>query len=317
MEPLNGETYTPLDNWRFSADGTRLRYLSRQDRDSQEWSIWERDLASGDERGIHAFASPFPVIQASGTGDQWLYRTLQDNQMIYTVVLSDGSSQVLAQVPVNNPADPMTVYQLYRDNLLIYTAPCLNACTIESRPLAGGSAVVFNLSSIPAPQVEPLAIGVVFIQDSFWRLDAAGVLFLGRYQGGTFTQSPAELVSPDGTWVTATDDAGNIQVRSVQTGNAGLSIPAAPRVRVRYGTNGILLTSEEPTRTHLYRFSDGLTAELPHNGGDFYTEVLPDGTIFYVLTAPSGERPAGIYRYNPADSAFILVAQDLFPLELK
>jgi hypothetical protein len=321
MEPLNGETYTPLDNWRFSADGTRLRYLSRQDRDSQDWSIWERDLASGDERGIHSFASPFPVIQASGTGDQWVYRSLQGNQMIYTVVLSDGSSQILAQVPVINPADPMTVYQLYRDNLLVYTAPCAEACSIEARPLAGGSAAVFALSAIPAPQLEPLTTLpdglVVFIQDTFWRLNTAQVVSLGIYSAAVFTQPPAELVSPDGAWLAALTPDGNVHIVSTATGTAALSVPAGNRMQVHYDTHGVLVTSEDPRRTTLYRLSDGLTAELPHTGGDFYTEILPDGTVFYVLTAPVGERPAGIYRYNPTDGAFILAAQDLFPLILE
>ena len=179
--PLSGEVLTPIDNWRFSADGQFLRYLSRVDRDSLDWSLWERSLATGEERALHTLTSAFPTIHADRTGERWIYRTLQteSRSLIHTVVFADGTSQILAQEAVADPITTFTGYQLHLDGLLVFNAPCSVDCRIEQRPLAGGSPKNYALSNIISPQVQPLVqlddnLLLVLIENTYLLLNAAG-----------------------------------------------------------------------------------------------------------------------------------------------
>jgi hypothetical protein len=327
IELLSGEVLIPIENWRFSADGTTLRYISREARDSDIWNIWERNLTSGDERNIFSITSAFPIIQPNPDGSLWLYRVLQSEPraMIYTTIFGDGTSQVLAQVDVPPPESlaPFTTYQIAGQNLLVYDAPCEGACVIESRPLAGGSPQAFALTRIASPQITLRAQVdasrlVVQIDDAFWLLTAgAEAALLGSFSAVNVFTPPENLISPDNQWLFVLNGPTQYRLWHVATGNVAIEGEVGQGVEVVHGIAGTIINQIEPNTSIFYRYQDGQRFDLPLSEADFYVDSLADGSLLYAQTREADGRAPGVYRYDPASGVYTLLVNNLFPLRLR
>jgi hypothetical protein len=327
VEVLSGEVLIPIENWRFSADGSTLRYISREARDSDIWNIWERDLVSGDERSLFSITSAFPIIQPNPDGSVWLYRVLQaePRAMIYTTIFSDGTSQVLAQenLPPPDSSAPFTTYQIAGGRLLVYSAPCEGACSIESRPLAGGSPQSFAISRIAAPQMSLLAQVdesrlLVQIEDGFWLLNAgAEATQPGTYSAVSIFTPADRLVSADGQWLFALNGPTQYRLWHLPTGNIALEGEVAQGVEVTHAAAGTIISQFEPRRARYYRYLDGQQFELPLGEADFYVDTLADGGLLYAQTREEAGRAPGVYRYEPDSGSYTLLVTNLFPLILR
>lgn len=322
---LSGEVYTTLDNWRFSADGALLRYLSRESRDSNDWTLWERTLATGTERALYTFASPYPTIQADRTGDHWVYRDLRPDSrvLVHTVIFADGAAQALAEEAVGDPITTFTAFQFFGDDLLVYTAPCSAACQIERRPLAGGTPQTFALSAIKSPAITPLAQVnetrlLVLIEDELWLLDSAAAgTRLGTYSAVTFATPSHNLVSPDSQWLLALDTPTTYRLWYLPTSVIALEGEVNQAALAQFASSGVLISQFTPRSTVFYRFADGQRFDLPHNSNDFYAEALPDGTLLYVQADENAPQSAGVYLYSPDSGTTTLLVANLFPLVLE
>jgi|GEM_PF-4523982 len=316
---LTGETFAPLDNWKFSTDATTLRYLSRESRDSNTWQLINLTLADGQESVLHNFDTSFPVVSVAANGDIWLYRILIENVLYYTTIFQDGSNQILAQEPFVDANTSFANYQIFGDSLLVFTAPCATDCIIEQRPLIGGSPQNYALPEITSPQVQSLArISdtqiLVLIDQAIWLLDgAAGATALGQYTGATLELQPQNLVSPDGQWLVSSNGAGAVQVWFVPTASLAYEGAFGRLQDAIFTAEGVLLSQFEPRQTVYHRYDTGEQAILPHSSGDFYFATTPDGNVLYAQTIAT-DRAVGIYRYDPASGAYTLLVENLFPL---
>jgi WD40 repeat protein len=322
IEPLTGESYLPIDGWKFSQDGQALRYLSRADRESSTWNLWQRELSSGNELGLYSFESPFPVIQAAQYGEQWLLSEVLESprRQVYTAINADGTSRVVDEVALDG-ANALTVYGMIGSTELRFSAPCNADCRYEQLDLAGNPMGVYSVPSIPSSAVISLG-GVdqnrllVLADNTFWLLDNAQVgQALGLYDGVQLLLPPHQLRSPDGRWLVTADGAGGVRLWDLIAGQVVLERPSMNGVSVAYSSAGVLVRAEaDPASTWLYRVADSQSSELPRATNGFFSEVLADGTILYTQAAEAEGRPAAIYRYNPSDGAYILVALNAFPL---
>ncbi len=326
VELLGGETYAPLDNWRFNAGNvSRLRYLSRNNRESNEWTLRERDLASGEETDLHSFESSFPVISASADGDVWIYRMPgAAGGVTYTRIGPDGSAEPLTITATTPEAVPQRA--IYANQRWAYETPCAAECVLTAAPLeAAPDAVGTDYAAPPLPG-GPVAFlarptperVLVQVESAFWLLQAEGVpIPLGGLDGRLLD---GDTRVTDGRWLFAAVPEGlTLFDLSAETPSAPV-IPAGDfsgRVATTFTPRGLLVSSfDDPRQTVLYAPGAQTTAQLPHAEGDFYLNPLADGTVLYAQTREAAGRPAGIYRYNPADGVFILVLEGLFPLQL-
>lgn len=323
IEPLTGESYALLNTWKFSADGTTLRYISRPDREATTWSIWERELASGNELGIYTFESPFPAIQTTPDGEQWLLSELAEGprRQVYTAINADGSTRVVDEIALDDPSQPLAVYSLLGNSQLSFAAPCSTDCTYTQLDLAGNPIATYAVANIPSAAVLPLggidAAHVLVLADNiFWRLDAAQAgQNVGRYDALQLLSLSSALQSPDGRWLVSSDGVGGIQLWDLVSGQAVFQRAAMGGVTVRYSEAGIIISAAvAPQSAVLYRYADSQLVELPASPNGFFMEALNDGTLLYTQGAEGEGRPAGIFRYNPADGAYILVGLNVFPL---
>jgi hypothetical protein len=324
VEALSGEAFsTGADNWRFSADSSRLRYFSRAERESTEWALWDRDLAGGDELRVTSFSSDFPAMRASADGEAWIYTELQTEPRLLRHVLvrvSDGSVTTLAQQAVSDPITTYTDYLLLGSTELRFSAPCSANCRFEQLDLSGNLIAFYDLPQISSPQVRPLAEVdiahiLALIDNTYWLLDNTQVSqALGTFDGTRAAGDPADWVSPDRQHTLGLLPGDSLGLWNLGNGEQLWTGPAGQGIGVVYSELGAVITQDRQVKSLAYRWADGASFDLPHLAGDYYGEWLNDGTVVYVQTREAAGRPAGIYRYNPADGAFILMLQNYTPL---
>jgi hypothetical protein len=323
-QALSGEVFSPMDTWRFNADGTLLRYLSRETRESDIWSLWERTLASGDELKLYELTSGFPIIQGDAGGDSWLYRVLEPETRVltYTLIFADGTAQELASEVIPEAIEVIPVYQYFEDNLIVYSAPCAADCSIEERPIAGGTPQTFPIAKITVPQLLPIRQVsptrlLVFIENTYWLLEAGQpATSLGQFSAVQMAPMNNSISSYAPLLLTIEND--QLTLWNLETATAVWQGAANTFNQVFYGPGGavVMQFGSDPVAT-FYRASDSQVVELPPSEFGQYFEPLADGTVLYFQGREGDGRPAGIYRFNPADGAYILIVQNLFPLFLQ
>lgn len=311
---LTGEGFTLVDNWRFSADGAHLRYLTHDPAAPLTWILRERRLDTGNERIVYQFDSPYPAIDADVHGETWLYSLLDSETNILTHVQVDlgGNAQQIAQQTLTTPL-LLTAYQIFQNERVTYTAPCRPDCVIR---IGSQSFFIPELASTnitPIARVNDQRV-LVMIDNQFWLLKAGeNATSQGIFDAQVLYTFPEQLVSPDGRWLLSVNSSSEqFTLTDLTTETVAVQGEAGVGLTVRYAPGGILLQQLLPPRSWLYR--DDAVQEIPGDEGGFYFTVLDDGSVLQAYVDPDGERPVGIYRYDPVTQATTPVITGYFPL---
>ncbi len=320
---LSGESYILPDNWRFTPENViQLRYISRNNREENTWALRERDIITDEETVLHTFEAPFPVFSASADGLHWVYRTTTADGFVYTRILPDGTAETLDEFP---PGEAVPVqYTAYGETLWRYETPCPADCTLSATPLAGGDVVSYPAPALPGGSRNFLARPtpervLIRVDAAFWLLEAdTPPRALGRVDGETLT-TDGRLT--DGRWLLAAVPEGLTLFDLTAADPAAPLVPpvsmGAVAIPVITPVGVIVLGAVAEVPALRYVPGDAAWALLPQNEAGFFIRPLGDGTVLYAQTREADGRPAGIYRYNPADGVYILVLQNIFPLSVQ
>ncbi|NDJ77017.1 MAG: hypothetical protein GYB65_12245, partial [Chloroflexi bacterium] len=302
-------------NVRFSEDGRYLRYASETE---DEWTLWERDLQTGQERAVYA---DYP-----GTGDRygenWLsFRRVEvgdDYVTRYVQVTLDGNETILASITDDDAVK--TTIRMEPDGLISYDRNCLSdpgnemGCTLEYTPFDGSDPLVYMLPGDVAardssPRLFPLLYDTHLLIElhiredessrrytEYWLLESDGAaLFLG-YNGRVLADGRIVMASEriaeedDETWPYRIWDTDAMAYTAAVVGTPDYG---APGLEVVEFYNGIVFIEDlSDWRSSVYRFADQSAFSLPLGWYPVF-HLLPDGTTFVL------DRN-GLYHYDPA-----------------
>jgi hypothetical protein len=329
LHHLQGGTRWSDQQWccGFSADGSRLRYLSLASADASAWSIIERNLENGAERDFYAsgldFSDDFFEILAATDkhGEQWYWQIHGVN-----LVHPDGTHEVL-----NSENGAAASYDFVDDYFVERPSSCNLDCAITVHPLEGES-VVLQIGELYIDDLTRIDETQFFTTDSdggFWLLhpDATPQLIGAAESWDTVERSQ----SPDGRWLTLfdnKDDPTKLFIWDISRQEPVFEIPAAEEdklalSRVFYSPVGQIMTvvGQPQYKYVAFNFETGESVTLPEveNEGRSYFEVLPDGSVLFVRYDSDTRTGLGIWRYNPvADTSSQVVPDGLWqPITLQ
>lgn len=302
----------------FSADGSKLRYLSKAADVPDTWYLLERDLASGDERTIYTFNEFYPNISYDTTGERWLYRTTNRDTRIATTVLikPDGSVTDIAQD--DNGAYHLRI--IWNDQLYVTPAVCQADCPIKLAPLnaaddqAGLTFTVPVIQTLPVPLAMPDAAHIVVSdQGTFWRLGTDhSAANLGTFNAATILTP--RVLSPDERWLLAlaAGDDGEFtgyNVWDLQTGQAVVQSELPQAINITFDDEGIILWEYQDTQK-VYRFSDQQLFTLDIGRRETVRTLANDQTAIVSASKGSKIGAPGIYAYDLDTQTYRLLVAD-------
>lgn len=314
---------------KFSADGRVLRYLTWDPTEYDSyfdalWTLWERDLETGQERALHQLADVFIGAHSDRYGERWLHSQKDSETDIrtYTFYYADGSSEVLAEIHEEDD-QPTTKYLLYDDRLLEYATPCELNCQMVFTPLEGGEPVILNLpvitydSFLPFSWVDAEHLAIR-LDEEVWLLGSDDTFTLLGFT--TTSIFGGFRFSPDGRFVVVADARNHpehYRVWDLHTQSVVVEEEIQPMIAVGFREGGTLVINTPPARhnTALYRYRDGITFQLPNSDQGSYVAVSPGGNVLYHQQEATEERPAGIYLYDPEAETLTFLAE-LSPIAL-
>lgn len=318
-ETLQGFATTILPPIRccgFSADGQILRYLSFEAADSEQWSVIERRLDTGEER---VFYTPDVVFDedlyweylvTDSHGERWVwdYYDNEAEQVNLILVHSDGSSEV-RQNRVYDEAPAANngfLGDFYVERPLACETGCemlVQAADGEGVNLQGLDHHFLNLIRLNEDQF-------VGIGGETWLLSTdAEPQFIGA--AITSAVSVQNFLSPDKRWITLLDDVENpttLCIWDTSTQTRVLEIPLETGVEyqplvVRYSPYGqIISMNQENQRTHVgfeYATGNSITYPLVESEYRDYNEILADGSVLFLHNQLEPSMNLGIWRYDP------------------
>lgn len=326
LETNTGELLTdlilhPQNCCRFSADGAFLRYPSGKISEDEVWTLWERDLATGEERAIHEYTRAVPLTP-DRYGEYWLYSAglnADTQTWSYTLVQADGTTETIDEFPATQ--EYAIYWTIMSDVMVAYNAACGEDCTVEVHPLPEGEPVTYSMPSTEEHLV-PL-----------YRSDA-GLLTWHQMAELWFLpagDSEAELIgfSPMGLryeignrWVVVADAPDSTKFKVWDNLNQTFVMEdesAGDRMFSSLYENeaGFLLVdlSAAGAPTYLYREGAGEVIKLPDGR---YFELLADGSVLgWGEVETEGELASGIYRYDPDTGESTLLVEEMAPLLLR
>jgi hypothetical protein len=307
----------------FSEDGKYLRYISWNPEEYENyrdapWTIWERDLISGEEQAAHNVTDAYGSIAAGHYGENWLYRINDhDAELItYTVYHPDGSSEVFAEIETvdNRPA---VVYNIYKNHMFAFDPQCETDCQVTFSPLNGGDSLTVTVPEFEYP-FRPQSL----VEDSHLiALVNRGLWFLGK--DGTseligfwvlnqvFSE---EIISPDGRFVLAINspdnDANKFLVWDSQTQSLVVEGEMQVGALITYFDHGFLASNGGMRNFAYYNYADDTLLWLPEvEAGGRYVDVLPDGRLLYLQHGTSEQREIGVYVYDPNTDTYTFISE--------
>ncbi len=291
---------------RISADGSLLRYMSV---DGNHWSLIERTLASGAERVVGDFTAdnPLPLISADTHGDRWLYQTRDESgAMVYNLLPVDGERSLLDAGTREQPLR----WSFLNDALIGNPFRCGDACALRVVTAEGKYTLPLPADDVYTPLAEPepgalLALGG---DRKFWLLKAdAEPLLVGQYDPTLIFMPASQLVSPDARYVLTNVAENRYAVWDLRAGTPVVTLAARYVGLILYNDQGFLVHSygENEDNGLAYRYVDGASLTLPHTDVGLYFDLLPDGTLVYMLQkADDAVGEPGIYRYDAAAETY-------------
>ena len=320
VEPLTGLIwYTGYDfTPTFSADGNLLRYFSAASMDETEWTLWERDLSTGDERALHTItydSQGGPLLIPDEFGERWLLREIdrENDRFVHTLLFSDGSTEVIS----DTPRDEVHFLHLVENYVVDYDFLCEADCTLVIWSLDGGDPVNYPLPDRLLQQTLGVlrhdeVDGSIFVVagDEYWHLDPDGTSqFLGYrnvIQTQAFPKPHLGIQGVDRQWVVTADSEDEATVMRIWDVDGPellleADIEDVPFSSVRYQETGMLIdiNGRIPNFIHMaLQYDDGSITTLPTIRGN-YAQLLPDGTVTR-FESPAETDVPGIYLYDPA-----------------
>ncbi len=302
----------------FSDDGSKLRYTSRTDANSNTWNLIERDVASGAERIFYSFNENFPIVSVSSDGEAWLFRVYDRNTQTnnITLVKPNGRITNIAQEPRR-----LTFFRgIFNDMLYAAQADCKTGCEVKITPLGdvnNDNSTVFTapaLETFPVPVSMPDADHLLIMdEDTYWMLGTDGSAQNLGLRDPVNIYTPLAL-SSDNRWlmtVTADEDGERTgyKVWDLQTRTTVLENSLPRGLNVYYGDEGLIVW-EYPDRQRVYRYSDGKVFDLDMGATEtLYMLATPD--IGIVATGRESEIGGrGIYALDLDTGTYTLLADD-------
>jgi hypothetical protein len=305
----------------FSEDGKYLRYISWDPEEYEDyrdapWTIWERDLISGEEQAAHNVTDAFGSIAADHYGENWLYRINDhDAELItYTVYHPDGSSEVFAEIEtVDNRI--AVVYNIYKNHMFSFDPQCETDCQVTFSPLNGGDSRIITVPDLEYP-FRPLSwFGdshlIALVDRELWFLGEDGTSELIGFWSPRQLFSE-EIVSPDGRFVLALfspdNDSDKFLVWDSQTQSVVVEGEMQVGALITYFDHGFLATNGRMENFAYYNYADEKLIWLPEvQAGGRYVDVLPDGRLLYLQLRTSQQREVGVYVYDPNTDTFTFI----------
>ncbi len=295
--------------------GHLLRYARREYQDSFPWTLWERDLRTGQERSFYQFSSPiedfaWPIsLRTDNTGEFWYHSeptviTAGEHPEFWRrLIRSDGSIEILDHIPEGEI--PKYVWTLAGENILQQAIGCTRACRLDIRAASGGEWQTFTLSDNAYFEfVYPLSDGRVLARQY------SGVIWILRESGAPLRMGVAHTLSPDFRWLLTAHDLSDLpttyRVWDVQNERVVLEGIVTGGIDITYYEGGFLIDQyslgmgqvirtaarqgdEDPPPLLLYSHADGKTFEPPQS---HYFDVLSDGSLL------ESRYQDGIYRVD-------------------
>ncbi len=308
------------DSWetitRFSADGRYLRYASQEVSATGMWTLWERTLASGEERAIYTWDKR-PDLQPDRYGERWLPRSdLQSETGIelYSLLSLDGTSSVIAELPQD---EGMTVRMLGNAWIKYPRSTCEPDCPFQVYLLAGGDPITFVAPEYDkGPGIKPLAWVdeshlLVQLLDEIWFLSSDGSSELIGYLTPTMT----DPLSPDGRWMLVTndrEDTEHYRIWDNQTQGYVLEGEHDQDFGVFYSREGFVVVENalDWSQIVVYSFADGVVFRPSFDGGGLTTaEVFPSNEVLYRPSKDDENLPSGLYRYHLETDTYDLLVE--------
>lgn len=291
---------------RISTDGNLLRYMSV---DGDHWSLIERTLASGTERVVGDFTAdnPLPLISADAHGDRWLYQTRDESGALVYILLSvDGKRSPLDAGTREQPLR----WSFLNDALIGNPFRCGDTCALSV--VRGDTQYTLPLPAddgyAPLAEPEPGTLLALDGDRKFWLLKAdAEPLLVGQYDPTLIFMPASQLVSPDARYVLTNVAEDRYAVWDLQAGAPVVTLAARYVGLILYNDQGFLVHSygENEDSGLAFRYTDDASLTLPHTDVGLYFDLLPDGTLVYMLQkADDAIGEPGIYRYDAATDTY-------------
>ncbi len=324
LETNTGELLTdlilhPQNCCRFSADGAYFRYPSGQPNSDATWTLWEHDLAAGQERAIHEYTRAVPLMP-DRYGEYWLYSlglNADTQTWSYILVHADGTAETFDEFPANQ--EHIIYWTIIGDETVTYNAACTADCTVEVYPLPEGEPAVFSMPSTEE-NVTPLYRGengllVWFQMAELWFLSDDGE----AEQVGFSPQAGTHY--PRGErWVVVTDapDSTNFKVWDNLTQTFVMeseTVGDYMYLDLHNRETGFLLADLSTNEAPTYLYREEAVVELPPGR---YFELLADGTVLgWSQMGIEGKTGPGIFRYDPGPGEYTMLVEGMFPLPLQ
>jgi hypothetical protein len=311
--------------------GHLLRYARRKQATDTHWTVWERDLETGEERAFYDFISPmgreFPwpiALNADSSGEFWLHQEPAafsgGEEFWRRLIRSDGSIEILDHIPAGEI--PQYTWTLADDWLLRQRIECTRACQLEARPVSGGEWQSFSISDNGYFEfIQPLGEGRALA------LQVNAITWILRASGPPLPLGRAHEISPDFKWLLTVHDPSDLpstyRVWDVQNERVALEGVVKEGIRAAYYDGGFLIEQfslgmgqtiltaarqEDPLPILLYRYLDGKTFGLQYSN---YFDVLPDGSLL------ESRYEDGIYRLDLEGGAETLLVPEAQVVNLR
>lgn len=307
---------------RFDAEGAVLRYFAGEERESDEWALVERDLATGDETVIfeNDGTTPFGLLlsaSATDDGEHWLVFLSEQSEFLQMQINADGTTTEYAIDTV----DASVVRGFFGDVMVATSRTCEAGCAVELRSLNDEPLLSFDAPTTVgfSPMARPTETSLLALLDSEWYLLSVDEppLRLGAFEPGTVLSSLPNMLSPDGRYLIV-PSGGTGQVRVWDT----VTREVVVNHTVQFGVSpqfydGYFLLQDANQEASLYFNEMVGVVELPSERGEIYFEALPDGVLFSLRREElAGDDELGIYVYDIASGDERLLVEGAFPMGL-
>ncbi len=325
VEQLTGSilSFPPTNlSVRFSADKRFLRYMSQETPDDFVWQIRERDLATGEERILHAIEVPerqrFPNLAIDQFGEHWLLTKIDTETDTVQVLMlfNDSTLEILEEASLGQ----QHIWQMGDDYLAVSPLACETDCTLEVRPLDGEETITFPL---PEAIMRPILVTrlddgrlIVAQRSQYWLLDNDGTTeSLGFVRPQELLNWRREIPGSRQIFANADRDATHYLVWDMQQGTLILERSLDGGVAVIYRDEGLIVQhifDDDADSYEFYPEAEDTVIDIPQLR---VFEILPDGRLLHLVT-PFGNEDSvpGIYQFDLATGEDLLLLEGAEPV---